>query len=290
MSIEALEGLTDEQLFSDANADEDTTEQVVAEPAPEPEAVTEQPTAAGVEPAEPVATDPPARTPVDDNAPQVPSWRVREINEEKRAALAELETLRAERAQWQQRQQTAPQPVKEPEKVAKPDPLIDPVGYEAYLEEKFEARQINTTREIDLRLTRQSNVEIFDKAYGESQRLKEARDPAFLELSQKMNNTMAPGKVLLDWYNQRTLQAEVGTDLNAFRQREQERLLSDPAFLAKAIEKARVAAQPSTQPGAKTPSATSLPPSLTRATNASTITSADDDDVSDDGLWRHANA
>jgi hypothetical protein len=283
MSIEALEGLTDEQLFSDANADEDTTEQVVAEPAPEPEAVIEQPTAAGVEPAEPVATDPPARAPVDDNAPQVPSWRVREINEEKRQIAAENERMKAELAQLRQ----APQPRQQPQQAeppARPDPLLDPEGYANAIRQELREERLNEQREDSLLRAREANQSEFDEAYAAAQK---AVDPA---LKARMQSSRDPGKTLLEWHREQKTRAEVGTDLNAFRQREQERLLSDPAFLAKAIEKARAAAQPSTQPGAKMPSATSLPPSLTRATNASTITSADDDDVSDDGLWRHANA
>jgi hypothetical protein len=61
----------------------------------------------------PTATDPPARTPVDDNAAMVPSWRVREINDEKRALADKVAALEAERQQWQ-RQQPPPKPVEAP--------------------------------------------------------------------------------------------------------------------------------------------------------------------------------
>ena len=103
-----------------------------------------------------------------------------------------------------------------------------------------------------------------------------------------MQTSRDPGKTLLEWHRQNKTMQEVGNDLTAFRQREQERLLSDPAFLAKAIEKARASAQPS--PGARPASAVNLPPSLTRATNASADLAADDNDLSDEGLWRQANA
>jgi len=282
MAIEALEGLTDEQLFSDANSDEEATEEVVAEP--EPEAEPEQPVAGEQPVVELVATDPPARAPVDDNAPQVPSWRVREINEEKRAAVAELETLRAERAQWQQRQQQT-QPAQQPATTpARPDPLLDPEGYANAIRQELREERLNEVREDSLLRAREANQSEFDEAYAAAQK---AVDPA---LKARMQSSRDPGKTLLEWHREQKTRAEVGTDLNAFRQREQERLLSDPSFLAKAAEKLRAAAQPLTQPGAKTPSPTSLPPSLTRATNASAVTSADDDDVSNDGLWRHANA
>src|SRR5689334_3637052 len=113
----------DHELFNDAEATEAPDTPVAA--AAEPEQ-TEQP--------EPVAAEAtteaaPERPVVDDNAPLVPSWRLREINEEKRRATEEAERLKAELAalrQAQPRQQEQPKPA---EKVAKPDPLIDPEGY-----------------------------------------------------------------------------------------------------------------------------------------------------------------
>jgi hypothetical protein len=100
------QGPSDDELFNEAISDETPDNPVVSEveqPVRDESgrfAKKEEPEAAEV-----VAEVPAEKPVVDDNASQVPSWRVREINEEKRAALAELETLRAERAQWQQRQQ-----------------------------------------------------------------------------------------------------------------------------------------------------------------------------------------
>lgn len=292
MAIEALEGLTDEQLFSEANADEAPAEKVEAE-APEP---AEQPgpardeagrfAKADPEPETVAATDPPAKTPVDDNAAQVPSWRVREINEEKRAALTELEALRGEfsRAQLQLRQQQ-PKPV-ETVKVEKPDPLLDPDGYEKYLEQKFEAKRREDRQDTDMELTRQSNTEAFDKAHNEAMRLKNSGSPEFLELSQKMKDSLQPGKVLLKWHQDRTVRAEVGDDPNAYFDKRLEAFLTDPANQAKVLERIRGGVQPAAN--GKAPPV-NLPPSLTRVASAA-ANSADDDDISDDGLWRHANA
>jgi len=278
MTIEVLEGVTDRELFDEANADETTTEQVVAEPAEpveeKPEPVVEDKPAEVVEPV--VAEKPP----VDDNAPQVPSWRVREINEEKRQIAAENERMKAELAQLRQAPRQVEQP-KPAEKPARPDPLLDPDGYAAAIRQELREEALNERREESLLRAREANQAEFDEAYAAAQK---AVDPA---LKARMQSTRDPGKTLLEWHREQKTRAEVGNDLAAFRQREQERLLSDPAFLAKAIEKARGQAQ-TTQPG-KAP-AVSLPPSLTRATNASGEASADDNDTSDEGLWRHANA
>src|SRR6185437_9466947 len=121
--IEVLEGISDQELFDDANSDE-ATETVVEAPAAEPEQQ-EQPRdeqgkfAAKVadEPEKPVVAEAAEKHVVDDNAPQVPSWRVREINEEKRRIAEENERMKAELAQLRQ----APrQPVEQPKPAEKP--------------------------------------------------------------------------------------------------------------------------------------------------------------------------
>src|SRR3954471_23443166 len=119
------QGPSDDELFNEAISDETTDAPVVSEEQPVRDEAGRF--AKKEEPQEVVAEVQAEKPVVDDNASQVPSWRVREINEEKRAALAELETLRAERAQWQ-RQQVQPK-AETVEKPAKPDPLLDPEGY-----------------------------------------------------------------------------------------------------------------------------------------------------------------
>jgi hypothetical protein len=281
MAIEALEGLTDQELFDQANADDDAPAEEVAapvvedEPSEAPEApvaeVSETPVAAAEKPA------------VDDNAPQVPSWRVREVNDEKRALADKVAALEAERLQWQ-RQQQAPRAEPVPEaKVEEPDPLLDPKGYKDFVLNQTREIILSERREASLQTAHKVYKEEFTEAYAAAQK---AVDPALRALMQQSRD---PGETLIQWHREQKTRAEVGNDLTAFRQREQERLLSDPTFLAKAIEKARSAAQPSTQSG-RQPSPVSLPPSLTRATKASADGSADDNDVSDEGLWRHANA
>ncbi len=284
MAIEALEGLTDQDLFDEANRDDEApAEEVVAEPA-EPEGQAEQlrdDAGRFAAQAETTATEPPARAPVDDNAAMVPSWRVREINDEKRTLADRLAALEADKANWQ-RTQAAPAASQPPAKAEAPDPLLDPAGYRDFIRNELREERLNERREDSLAAAHKTYKGEFEEAYAAAQKL---IDPA---LKARMQQSRDPGETLIQWHREQKTRAEVGDDLNAFRQREQERLLSDPAFLAKAIEKARgQAQQPAARQGAP---AVSLPPSLTRATNASAATSADDDDISDDGLWRHANA
>jgi len=275
----------DEQSLFDAAVSDETTE-----------VVTEQPTQA--EMLAEVKTDIDAKAEpetqvekpvVDDNAPQVPSWRVREINDEKRALADKLTALETERNQWlaeRQRLTANEKPVAQ-EKAAKPDPLLDPEGYEKYLEDKFEAKRLNDTREFDLRITRQSNIETFDKAYEESQRLKAARDPAFLELSQKMNSTNAPGKVLLDWYQDRMTKAEIGGDLTAYKAKLRDEALKDPEFRKAAMEAWRGEASTQTKDGRPR---IDLGPSLNGASRSNAMLRSQDGDIPDADLWNEITA
>lgn len=272
------EELDEQSLFDAAVSDEPEVQVAdVAEVKTEPEIA---------EKTEVIAENQVEKPVVDDNAPQVPSWRVREINDEKRALADKLTALETERNQWLAERQRLTAAEKPPEKAAKPDPLLDPEGYEKYLEDKFEAKRLNDTREFDLRITRQSNIETFDKAYEESQRLKAARDPAFMELSQKMNSTNAPGKVLLDWYQDRMTKAEIGGDINAYNQRKREELLKDPEFRKAAMDAWRAEGQPQANGRPRV----DLPPSLNGASRSNSMLRSTDGDVPDGDLWNEITA
>lgn len=294
MPTEAVDvGLTDQDLFDQANADEapaDDVEVEAAEPAEQEQPRDDHGRFASQAEKPETQTEPVRTETVDDNAPRVPSWRVREISEEKRAAQAERDALKAERDRLAQerddlhRRFQASQKPAEPVKVEKPDPLLDPEGYEKYLESKFEERILNDRREYSLRTAHRTYKAEFEEAYAAAQK---QVDPV---LRTMMQNSSDPGETLIEWHRQQKTRAEVGNDPNAFFEKRLDAWLSDPANQAKVIERARGAAQ-QLKPGApRQAPAVNLPPSLTRATNASADVSADDDDVSDDALWRHANA
>lgn len=294
MPTEAVDtGVSDQELFDQANADEAPAEEAVVEEAPaeqegQPRDEQGRFAANSAEKPELVVTAPPAQEPVDDNAPQVPSWRVREINEEKRAAQAERDALKAERDRLAQerddfqRRFHATQKPAEPAKVEKADPLLDPEGYEKYLETKFEEKLLNNHREWSLAQAHRTYKSEFEEAYAAAQK---AVDPA---LRARMQQSRDPGETLMEWHREQKVRAEVGTDPNAFFEKRFEAYLADPANQAKVLERIRGGVQPQNGATRQAP-ATSLPPSLTRATNAATAT-ADDDDISDEGLWRSANA
>jgi hypothetical protein len=270
-----IEGLSEEQLFNDAVSDETADDLAVVEQPERAEPTRDDAGRFAKDDPEPLVADVVSEKPlVDDEAAQVPSWRVREIREERDALKREL-------AEARQRHVEQPKQEVQQAKVEKPDPLLDPEGYEKYLDDKFEARRLNDRRDMDLELTRQANAEVFDKAHNEAMRLKAAGDPSFVELAQKMQSTTNPGKVLLKWHQERSMKAEIGDDLAAFKQRQRDELLKDPEFLAKAVEAARASApQSNGRPRVE------LPPTLNGASRSNAmLRSATNNDVSDEELF-----
>lgn len=277
--IEALEGVTDQDLFNGANADEAPAETPVAEvveaPAEQPRDDAGRFSGKPEEKPETVVA-PAAKEPVDDNAAMVPSWRVREINEEKRSLADKLAALEAERSSWQRQQQEKPKPAEKAED--EPDPLLQPKEFRELIERRVEASILNDRREQSLSRAREANQVEFDEAYTAAQK---AIDPA---LKARMQSSRDPGKTLLDWHRENKTRAEVGNDPNAYFDKRLEAYLSDTANQAKLLERIRGGIQPA----GKSPPV-SLPPSLTRATAAAANETVDND-ISNDGLWRHANA
>jgi hypothetical protein len=276
----ADEELDDQSLFNDAVSDEpaETPVAEVAEVEPE-QPRDEQGKFAKAE--EPVVT---AEKPVvDDNAPQVPSWRVREINDEKRAIAAENERLKAELTELggrvRQQQPVTPPPPKV--EAAKPDPLLDPEGYEKYLETKFEERLLNDRREASLASAHKTYKTEFEEAYSAAQK---QIDPA---LKARMQQSRDPGETLITWHRERKTQAEIGGDLNAYKERLRQEALKDPEFRKAAMEAWRADASPQTQNGRPR---VDLPPSLNGASRSNALLRSQDADVPDPELWNEITA
>jgi hypothetical protein len=267
------QGPSDDELFNEATSDETPDAPVVTEQVEQPVRDEAGRFAKKDEP-ELVAEVQAEKPAVDDNASQVPSWRVREINEEKRAALAELETLRAERAQWQTRQQQQPKP--EPvERPAKPDPLLDPEGYAKSVRDEIREEILNERREESLQRAADAHPDEFKEAYAAAQR---AVDPA---LRARMQQSRDPGKTLLEWHRDNKVKAEVGHDPNAWLEKKLEERLNDPAFLQKAIERSKGASL-----HADGRPRIDLGPSMNAASRSNASLKSSNDEVSDEDLFK----
>lgn len=267
----SVEEPTDDELLNDVLSEGETTDNpVVTEQTEQLEA---EPEAETTEATTETAAN---QQQVDDNAPQVPSWRLREINEEKRALAAENERIRAELATLRQTQ--PPKPETKEEKAAKPDPLLDPEGYEEYLEKRFEKRLsderdrvLNERREESMKSAHDADPAVFKAAYDASLQAMQSGD---VSIKARMQSARDPGKELLKWHKEQKVKAEVGDDLEA--------------YIAKKVEE-RINAQAHPNAQTQQPNGrprTNLPPSLNGASRANTTLKAAQDDVPDDELFR----
>lgn len=260
MTIENEE-LNEDSLFEQAVGDDPVT----PEPPPEPEPTPEPKAELTPEPEKPV---------VDDNAPLVPSWRLREINEEKRVLSERVKALEAERL--------APPQAEPPkaEKAAKPDPLLEPEAYEKYIEAKVEDRLLHDRRENSMAAAHAKHGVEFEEAMTSAMR---KIDPA---LQARMQSAHNPGETLIQWHREEKAKAEVGTDLSAYKQRLREEALKDPEFRKAAMEAWRADAAPLVNGRPRV----ELPPSLSGASRSNAALRSSNDDVSDDALWEQTTA
>jgi hypothetical protein len=270
------EDLTEDSLFD--SAIEPSPPEKEAPAAPEPEKPVADKAAAPETPADK------ERPPVDDNAPLVPSWRLREISEEKRAAQAERDALKTENArlaferqEFQRRMAALENPAP---KADEPDPLMDPKGYREHMERRFEERLIGERREMSLQAARKTYKEEFDQAYATAHEfLRQGADPA---LQIRMNNSTDPGETLMQWFREVKVRAEVGNDPAAYKQKVLAESLKDPEFRKAAMEAWRNEAQQNQNQGKGRPM---LAPSMNGVSRQSAALRASQEDLSDDSLF-----
>lgn len=215
----------------------------------------------------------------------VPSWRLREINEEKRRIEAERDQLRAEHARMQayyaQMQRQAPQQ-KEPEI----DPVLDPKGFAenltARLRSEFAQQQAADRLNFNLEMTHMRYGEKFEKAFE-----------AIIAEGQRGNNQLVrhitsqpnAGEALMRWYNTNQLVATVGTDPEAYAKKVREQLLNDPEFLEQAAQRMRDQAMGGN--GQRPNTVVKMPPSLSKATGTNE-TAPTHTDGSEEALFAYA--
>lgn len=221
-----------------------------------------------------------------DDQGQIPSWRLREVAEERRAAKAEAEqakreadALKAEMAQLRQQMQQQPKPEAKQEEI---DPLIDPQGFAKRMQDSFDKRLQEIQLNNNLAIAHVKHGEKFEKAYNAFLQAAQQGDRATYQSVMQSPN---PGEAMVRWHMNQEALKEFGPDPSAYKQKLQDELLKNPDFLAKAVEAARASA--GAQPKQNT--VTQLPPSLSRATGSQRATSVEDDtDNSDTAVFNYA--
>jgi hypothetical protein len=284
---------TEDALFDtavDGSAEQATSPPPPPPPEPAPVAQqTEQPLKPDTVAAKPDAGI--EGSPADDETEMVPRSRIRGLDKEKRAVEAERDAIRAERdaarrerdridfeRQEFQRRLTASEKPAAPQPDV-PDPLLDPKGYQDYIERRFEDRLVAERREFSLQSARKVYGEEFDQAYNAAKQLV---DPA---LQARMQRSSDCGETLIAWYRELKVRAEVGNDPAAYKKRiiEENRkaLLEDPEFRKTAMEAWRDGAPSQTngRPNIQ------LAPSLNGVSRSNAALRASQQDLSDDALW-----
>jgi hypothetical protein len=218
---------------------------------------------------------------------EIPAWRLREEADAKREAIAraetanrELEETRRQFAAMQQQFGTLQRQLQE-KASPPPDMFADPEGYQRHQAQTFQQqlrqRDVQTS-EMFARL--KFGDEVYDKAEKalESHIRLSPNDP----IIQVLQSSAQPAFEMVRWFQQQETQKRLaGKSIDDLLKEERENALNDPAFLAKAIEKAKATATP------VQPQANSNIPSLNRTTAAASDAAMTGDE-SDAGLYRAA--
>lgn len=243
------------------------------------------PKQASEEPAEPVAQEQPvvAETPKD-TSQGIPSWRLKEEAEarraaEERAANHERELMELRRQfQAMQKQSEPKAPV--PDIWENADGFVDHRTNQAIEPIKGEISQLReyySQRDA----IREHGAEKVKAAYDALAQGMNARDPEVIAVYQRAMSSIDPYGDIMKWHKKQTIFSTIGDDPEAFVERQIEERLKDPTYQAKVLERIRGTAQ--TRPSTVTP----LPPSINRATSAAAL-GGDDEDESEAGLLQSA--
>jgi len=224
-------------------------------------------------------TEPEKSETVEDDKANVPSWRLREVADEKRALQAERDKLNTELAQMRVRMSALEKPVEQP-KQEDIDPLLDPQGFAKKLQSSFEQRLSEERLNNNLAIAHVKHGEKFEKAYNA---LLSAAQSGNRQIVPQLTSQPNPGEAIVRWYSEQETLREVGNDPASYKQKLLDEALKDPTYLAKAIEAAKASAGQSNGQN----NITRLPPSLSRTAGSSSH-DADDGDDSDAAIFAYA--
>lgn len=235
---------------------------------------------------EPVQTEQPVLT--KDEQAEIPSWRLREMREERDAARQNAEkatqdsyTLRQQMADMQRKLESFQTPKAEPvDFFQNPDEALSqrlaPVQSEI----------ADFKRELRLEMSRElAVVKHGEPAVAEVetalQKAMQSNHPDIPSLSVQMRNSTNPVAVAFQWHQRNKLMESTGGNLDTYKAKVLEEAMKDPAFQAKVLEATR------TQASAR-PSTVQIPPSLNKAAGSANSSDVDAADMSNESLFRHA--
>lgn len=212
----------------------------------------------------------------------IPSWRLKEEADARRSEAERANRLERELAEMRgmvQRQQKQAEPAKAPDFWEdqpgfvrhEASALVDPVKSEIATLREFYSRK---------EAIREHGVEKVTAAYNALDQGIRSRDPEAIMIYQRSMDSMDPFGDIMNWHQKQTLFSQVGSDPNAWFEKQLEERLKDQAFSGKMLERIRGNVQQ------QRPPVTQLPPSLSKATAAAPP--GDDEDEGEAGLLKSA--
>jgi len=207
------------------------------------------------------------------DAPRVPLRELLEERERRQALQRQIEEL--------QRRIPQPEPQKAPDFWEQPETSVDYRVREAVnpIQRVIERQQDEFSRYV---AETKYGADAVKEAYADlARRFAEGDPTAHLDNARAMSSGLKMYETLVDLHRERQIIREIGTDPAAYQAKMQEKLLNDPAFLAKAIERAQASARQ--QPSAVTaPKPATMIPSVSRMGAAAAPVASSLPDLSDE--------
>jgi molecular chaperone DnaK (HSP70) len=279
--------IEDKELFESATNDEPievTADEPVAEPVNDGPARDEQGRFAPKEP-EPVVAEVEPKPEGKDEA-YVPSWRLREMREEREAVERRFQETQQH---WQRQiaELQAKLPKAEPARV--PDVFEDPNGFLQHgVQQAIDpiSQQMGKLTEFFSRkdAIREHGEEKVNAAYTALDRAANAGDPEAQAVVSRVKKSMDPYGDMVSWHSKQSVFQQIGNDPNAWFEKELEKRLADPQFASAQLQRIQSGVR---SPGTQTPNQIRLPPSIGRVPSSQSA-SEDAPDMSDAGLFAHA--
>lgn len=271
--VELEQGIFDSAITDEQPAVHVEQEPLQHEPEPEPVVARDEQGRFVPKPEvapEKVKTEEPERGP--------PAWRLKEEADARRSAEQRAAHLEQQLQQYH-RQQEQNKPA--PDIFENPGAFVDQgvrTAVDPIKQEIGQLREFYSRREA----TREHGQEKVQAAYDWIAQGMQSRDPERMAIYNRAMNSFDPFGEIVNSHAKHSLFEQIGTDPNAYVEKQLDERLKDPAFAAKMLERIRGVTQ--ARPSANT---TQLPPSLNRVSSAAPR-SDDGEDNSEEGLFRQA--
>jgi len=259
-------------------SDDELFRQSVTQTPPDPASATTPAPEAPQPPPDSPPTEPTAVPPPPPEAPEttIPSWRLREEADARRAAEDRARALEGRLAEISKHIQ---QNTKQPDFFDNPDAATQNLiarTLEPYIQSN-EARMMYMGRMVAQAVHGSNSVNEAERAFMEAHDAKTLDPVDYERVVQSPNRYDAA----VQWHKTRSILNSVGSDPAAWFDRQLEEKMSDPKFQAQMLERVQKGA-------ASRPSTTRLPPSLSRSTAVASSAPEPVGDMSDRSLFDFA--